>query len=245
MRNRILALCALTGVCACLEAATRPANPNPLAIYYSFDSAPPPVLFSEIQTELDRILAPTGISVVWRSLEHRSPGEAFREIVILRFQGACYFEPGVSDSPAADNGSLTLAETDLVDGRILPFGDVQCDRLRHFLAPVESKLKEDAGNAALGRAIARVSAHELYHMLTGSMNHARAGIARAEHSRAELTGSSFDFAKPEEAWLRGWVKQHMAPADTDRPAPVAVAAVANDSPDTSTSSSSFTSGDSR
>ena len=138
---------------------------------------------------------------------------------------------------------MTLAETDLVDGHILPFGDVQCDQLRQFLAPVESKLKDDAGNVALGRAIARVSAHELYHMLTGSMNHARAGIARAEHSRADLTASAFNFAKPEEAWLRGWVAQHMAPEE--KTASVAVASVANDAPDTSTSASSFTSGDSR
>jgi hypothetical protein len=59
-------------------------------------------------------------------------------------------------------------------------------------------------NASLGRAIARVSAHEIYHMLTGSERHARRGIARSSHSRAELTAPRFGFAQKETDWLRAW-----------------------------------------
>lgn len=243
MRKRILALCALAGSFACLHAAEVPAAP--LAIYYSFDSTPPPVLFTEVQSELNRILAPTGMNIVWRALDHRSDTEAFREIVVLHFRGACYFEPAPADHSApAMQASITLAETDLVDGHILPFGDVQCDQLRHFLSPVASSLKEDAGNAALGRAIARVSAHELYHMLTGSMTHARSGIARAEHSRAELTASSFTFARPEETWLRSWVERRMAPEKTSRDS-VSVATLESDTPDTAGATSAFAASDSR
>jgi hypothetical protein len=59
-------------------------------------------------------------------------------------------------------------------------------------------------NARLGRAIARVSAHEIYHMLTGSEEHARRGIARAKHNREELTAPTFAFAREETNWLRAW-----------------------------------------
>jgi hypothetical protein len=89
----------------------------------------------------------------------------------------------------------------------------------------------DSGNAALGRAMARVGAHEIYHMLTGSTNHARSGIARAEHSRTELTEASFTFAKPEEDWLRAWVLRqipHIATPDKSsdpQPAAVSVASM--------------------
>jgi len=242
MRNRIFALGALLSVCACLHAAD--VSAAPLAIYYSFDSRPPQTLFSEVQAEMSRIFAPTGMNIVWRSLDQRSGAESFREIVVLRFRGACYFEPGPEHSGAFEPSSLTLAETDLVDGHILPFGDVQCDQLRHFLSPVDSSMREDAGNAALGRAIARVSAHEMYHMITGSMTHARSGIARAEHSRSDLTAASFTFAKTEEAWLRSWVERRMGPEKNGTPAPVTVAALEN-APDASGASSAFVGGDPR
>jgi hypothetical protein len=53
--------------------------------------------------------------------------------------------------------------------------------------------------------MARVGAHEIYHMLTGSDSHASQGIARASHTRADLTAPTFAFAKTETNWLRGWV----------------------------------------
>jgi hypothetical protein len=72
-------------------------------------------------------------------------------------------------------------------------------------------------NAALGRAMARVGAHEIYHILTGSGTHASQGIARASHSRAELIAPTFAFAKMETNWLRAW-----ADKQADRPTVAAV-----------------------
>jgi len=99
----------------------------------------------------------------------------------------------------------SLAATDVADGRVLPFGSVDCDTLRRFIAPKLKFLSPEEKNARLGRAIARVGAHEIYHMLTGSEGHARWGIARARHSREELTAPAFAFAPRENNWLRAWV----------------------------------------
>jgi hypothetical protein len=245
LKIRFFALCALSGACACLHAAEITAAP--LAIYYSFDTAPPRTMFTAMQSELTRILAPARLQVAWRSVDNRPPvAEAFREIVVLRFRGACQFEKDPVDvASGPDPAGLPLAETELVDGHILPFGEVRCDQLRRFIAPVVGNVKRDRANAALGRAVARVGAHELYHMLTGSMLHASRGIARAEHSRAELVAVSFTFARPEQEWLRLWA--YSVGSDASRPKKPSgrVVALRNEPPAASVAASSFVNADSR
>ena len=127
-------------------------------------------------------------------------------MVVFRFRGVCSFGQGreALQPPEAPAGQ-PLAETDIANGVVLPFGAVDCETVRHFIAPALKSLGSEEENAALGRAIARVSAHEIYHMLTGSEGHARRGIARARHSREELTAPTFAFAQKEMDWLRAWV----------------------------------------
>lgn len=219
MKIRLLALSAIAGLCACtMNAASLPARANaepPLAIYYSFESLPPGTLMNEMQSELARILAPAGLDVAWRQLEHPSATESFREVVILRFRGSCSLNPETAlDHNGPDPAGNPLAETELADGRVLPFGEVECDQLRRYIAPAADISDAERGNQALGKAIARVAAHEIYHMLTGSGAHARSGIARAAHSRSELTATTFDFAQNDTAWLRGWVERSREPQPT-------------------------------
>jgi hypothetical protein len=211
MKTGILSLCALSGLTLSglgpfLSAAEPSAS---LAIYYSFDSPPPASSFGAMQSELDRILAPTQLRVVWRAIGKGTPSETYPDLVVLHFRGACLFDPSAVEPVFAGE---TLAETELSDGRILPFGEVECDPLRRFVAPLAGPLKIDRANKALGRAMARVTAHEIYHMLTRSMRHASSGIARASHSRADLLSASFGFAKPEQEWLRQWSK-HLVPQE--------------------------------
>jgi hypothetical protein len=178
----------------------------PLAIYYSFDTPPAASLVAEMESEVGRILAVGGVRVVWRDVASPRKGEDFPGVVVLRFRGVCSFgeDRGVIQ-PEEQPAGQPLAETDVAAGRVLPFGSVDCDRLRGFIAPVVRSLGQEDKNARLGRAMARVGAHEIYHMLTGSEEHARRGIARAKHSREQLTAPTFAFAREETNWLRDWV----------------------------------------
>jgi hypothetical protein len=211
MNIRLFALSAISALCG-LQAAHLPLQPPskaPLAIYYSFDTPTPDGVFTELESELDRILAPANLRVAWRSTDTQNSGaEDFPNIVVFRFHGRCSFESSWTEEELApDPGGLALARTEITDGRVLPFGEVDCGKLRHFIAPGVKSLDAHGRNAALGRAMARVSAHEIYHMLTGSETHAATGIARPAHSRAELTAQTFSFAKPETDWLRSWVER--------------------------------------
>jgi hypothetical protein len=185
----------------------------PLAIYYVFDNPPSAALVTEMQGEVNRVLGDAGLRVAWRAIESPRNGEDFPGIVFLRFHGVCSWVQGdAADERRSDVSGQSLAETDIADGHVLPFGSVDCDRLRRFLAPAMESDRSPERNAALGRAIARVSAHEIYHMLTGSEEHARRGIARAFHTRAELTAPAFAFAPKQTDWLRSWAASRSRPA---------------------------------
>ena len=44
-----------------------------------------------------------------------------------------------------------------------------------------------------GRAMARIAAHELYHVMMGSRDHGREGVAKPSISTADLLDERFDF----------------------------------------------------
>ena len=176
-----------------------------LAVYNSWDSPPSVALVTEMEAEVSRIFAAAGVRVTWRTLTSPRKPEDFPAIVIFRFHGVCSFDRGpVPDERSAIESGFSLAKTDVVDGQVLPFATVDCDGVRRFIAPDMKYLTAEQRNARLGRALARVSAHEIYHMLTKSERHTRIGIARASFSRSELTAPTFFFAQKETAWLRAW-----------------------------------------
>jgi hypothetical protein len=64
-------------------------------------------------------------------------------------------------------------------GRVLPFSEVQCDQVRKTLFALEPTAGKNEKQEALGLAMARVVAHELYHVLASSTAHASRGLAKA------------------------------------------------------------------
>jgi hypothetical protein len=202
MKIRLIALSAIC-IPVCLNAGDLAGAP--LAIYYGFDAPPSAAVVTEMQVEMDRIFADGGLRLAWRALGAPRRGEDFPGIVVFQFRGICSFDhfPVAIELQPQPVGQ-PLAKTDVTNGQVLPFGAVDCDRLRIFIAPALKSLSPEEMNAGLGRAIARVAAHEIYHMLTESEGHARHGIARASHTRAELTAPTFVFAPKETQWLRSW-----------------------------------------
>jgi hypothetical protein len=185
-----------------------------LSIYYSFDAPASAALVTEMQAEVDRILADAGVRVAWRALESPRNGEDFQGVVFLRFRGICSEDPVlVAGSSQREYSGQSLGRTDIEDGHVLPFGTVDCDKLQRFVGPVLNAPGGEEKSVRLGRAIARVSAHEIYHMLTASEEHARRGIARASLSRADLVAPTFAFGQAQARWLRAWAAASSGRAD--------------------------------
>jgi hypothetical protein len=137
-----------------------------------------------MREELQQLLSPAGIDVVWKSLGERKSGENFDLVAVTTFDGTCAGDETVPTPLAA-----SLADTSIADGHVLPFFRIDCSRLRGLLGSrVES--------AVLGRALGRLAAHEIYHIVAQTTEHQESGIAKAAFSIRDLTASRFEL----DAW---------------------------------------------
>jgi hypothetical protein len=201
----VLRLCAFLALvaAACISAcagATMPA----IVIYYSFDSPPASTAMTSMQTEVSKIFDPARVSMAWRQLDGHA-GETDSELVVVRFRGACTADGWQSPaSGRATNGGYSLADSKTSNGQVLPFAEVDCSALRSYLGGDLRGGRFADPATALGKAMGRVLSHEIYHILTASTSHGHSGVARAEHSRNELTAANFAFGKTETDWLRNW-----------------------------------------
>jgi len=83
------------------------------------------------------------------------------------------------------------------DGMVLPFSDVDCDAIRGFLQKQLLSTPEAEREETFGRALGRVLAHELYHVLAGTSNHGACGVAKSGYTVGDLVAREFVFEAAE------------------------------------------------
>ena len=163
------------------------AEPRTLAIYLKQAGGLNGESREMMQFELQRLLDPAGIRVIWKDFGARKTGEDFDLVVVGSIAGSC--SPGENEPAptiSAVQPLVSLADTAVSNNHILPFFEVDCSWLRRILG-------SNAGRPLMGRALARVIGHELYHILARTMEHRDAGIAKAIFSAEELSMARFDF----------------------------------------------------
>ena len=127
----------------------------------------------------------TGVDVDWRLIDDLRTGESFADLVVVKFRGSCQMQtipPYLID----ERGPTALAFTHTADGEVLPFSEVECDKVR---VAIRSAMHGDDfrhADALLGRALGRVLAHELYHVIENTQHHERRGVNRSALSGAQL-----------------------------------------------------------
>jgi hypothetical protein len=138
------------------------------------------------QQELDRLLSPAGIHV---ALDDRNQ---YNRLVVASFDGDCSVAElqSITFTPKSNK----LADTAIgSEGGIRPFFRVDCARVIWTLRPMLDHLNVPARNIVFGRAMARVMAHEIYHVLAAATDHAEAGIAKPSLSFEDLVSDRFGF----------------------------------------------------
>jgi hypothetical protein len=182
-----------------------------VGVFLSFESLPAAAPLRIMEEKVQELLEPSGLSLDFRLASANHGTEPFHDLVVLTFKGACRSDAA---APAhRDFGSLgearALAATRVSHGHVLPFGEVRCDEIRAAL----SYLRPDAGNderqAALGVALGRVVAHELYHVLARTTGHAAQGLARATQSLRDLvSGRELEFRREDVLAIRAGFAAH-------------------------------------
>ena len=199
---RVLALAAGAALSVLLAQAQDPQarSPRPsVGIYLDFDSAPGALAVETMKHEVDSILEPSGLTLGWRLAKENHGDEAFAGLVVLKFKGRCKIETWTT--PEIDLAQLgqtdTLGATEVVNGRVLPFSEVQCDKVRQALAYLRPDQKDR--QHAFGVALGRVVAHELYHILAHTTGHATLGLAKASESLEDLVAARSMVFRPEDS----------------------------------------------
>jgi hypothetical protein len=157
-----------------------------IVLVISFQQELPTLSVQAMQLELANIFEPLSIEPEWYRMEEAQGLTFPHRLIVVRFTGAC---ARPLEAPVS-NGALGY--THITDGDILPFIEVNCDRVLGFIHRSASKQLLAFDEGVSGVALGRVMAHEIYHVVAGTAGHGKAGVTREALTPEELTrGSTF------------------------------------------------------
>lgn len=154
----------------------------PITLYTHFDQVPSEEVADALHSEVETILEPAGVRFDWRVLEQASGGDVVPELVVATFVGVCDVLP----AEHLPDGIGALGWTHMSGREILPFADVDCGRVRRLLGTAMAGVEPAERAPTMGRALGRVLAHELYHVLARTRRHGAHGLAKAQYTADEL-----------------------------------------------------------
>jgi len=187
-------------------------QPGRVAVYFQGPHSNSDVALDSLKMELTSLLSAT-YEIRWGDFQ--KPMVSGGTLVVVELRGAC-----LPSSPGANSfeksSSSSLASSQVVNERILPFISLDCRAINDLLSVPIAQLATGQRDVAYGRAMARLLAHELYHFLTQTTHHTKSGIAKATVSAAELLSDHFDFDGEASARLHSSLlpaRQHTAAMD--------------------------------
>ncbi|HTW65420.1 MAG TPA: hypothetical protein VME17_12415 [Bryobacteraceae bacterium] len=158
-----------------------------------------PIAVSEMGHEAARILMGSGVALRW----HLGPTQVSDAmLVVVRLHGHCEM-----DESSAPTKPSVLGWSDEVDGEILPFTSLACDNIRGLIQSTVGSGGPLPANVMLGRAMGRVLAHELYHVVADTAKHGNAGVAQRALSARELTSSQLNLQPPDLEAIRNSLRE--------------------------------------
>ena len=185
MRITLALFCALVG--ACFGA--------PVALIVDTPTALPPAVASALHQEVELVFRDTGYDFSWIDRADMKPADSFPDLVVLRLKSECRLDAKAAATPSGKLQPLAWAHRS--GDEVLPFIEVDCARVRNMLRVLAHGEPTGVRHEMMGRALGRVVAHELYHVLTGESTHAHTGIAQAALSPAHLAAPALEFTQRE------------------------------------------------
>jgi hypothetical protein len=169
---RLLFLCALFAAAASAEGIT---------IVLDFDGPHKEQTVAAMKQEFEGIVKETALEVGWRTRE-QAQHEALNNLVLVKFKGKCILDP----VPYLYDERGPMAFTYSTDGVVQPFSEVACDKVTTVVRSAMFGGDFAKADQLLGRALGRVLAHEVVHMLTRSGDHGHDGVARRSLTGIQL-----------------------------------------------------------
>jgi hypothetical protein len=173
-------ICALLLTAASTSAALATAE---VTVILKFDHRYSEPTLNEMKREIRALMQRSSVELDWRTANEISASESFANLVVVTFHGSCEMK---AFTPPLSGTSVALGYSHVEDGQVLPFAEVECDHIRSELRAANTAFGPDA-DRLLGRAIGRVLAHELYHIIGRTSAHSHTGIFQKSLSPQDLT----------------------------------------------------------
>jgi hypothetical protein len=185
--------CLLFSLSALTFAAAKPGvsnSPLSVTVLVDFEKPHSEVSLNAMRAGLSALLAPAGIVTDVAIKSDLPPHPQFAELVVFKMKGYCTMDTQAVPIGAVldERGPLALAYAS--DGEVLHFGEVECDHIRRSLERLLGAAASLKNQNAMGRAMAKVIAHEIYHMLGNAKEHTHKGITKTSLSADELLDGS-------------------------------------------------------
>lgn len=163
-------------------------NTKPLTILLRFEHPASHVATKAMESEVQHLVA-SKFNVHFWTERDALPTTSGR-LLVFRMNGYCSVNHSVKTQPAG----LALASTSVSDGIVLPFGQIECDRIQGSLQRIDHVYGND-DQELFGQAMGRVMVHEIYHMLSGSLAHTDEGLTKVSLSAHELAARSGEMSR--------------------------------------------------
>ena len=134
-----------------------------------------------MKREFESIMHDSGMTFDWRT-KSQAAQDSFANLVVVRFKGKCVLEP--AGYLYDERGPLAFTWT--TNGEVQPYSEVACDKVAASVRSAMWGGDFTHADLLMGRALARVVAHEVVHILSKSGDHAHAGIAKPALSGRQL-----------------------------------------------------------
>jgi hypothetical protein len=179
MKVRPVLNCAIVmAAIACVAVA---APPGAVTIVLDFQGPHSDRSIAEMKLEFEGIMQESRVAFDFRT-KAQAEQESFANLVVVRFKGKCILEP--VGYLYDERGPLAFTFT--TNGEVRPYSEVACDKVTASVRSAMWGGDFSHADLLLGRALARVMAHEVVHILSKSGDHARTGIAKPALSGRQL-----------------------------------------------------------
>jgi hypothetical protein len=136
---------------------------------------------AEMKREFTGIMKDAAVHFDFRWRNEASE-EALSDLVLVRFTGKCVLGP--VGYLYDERGPMAFTYS--TDGVVQPFSEVACDKVTSAVRSAMSGGDFANADILLGRALGRVLAHEVVHILSKSGVHGRTGVAKTALSGSQL-----------------------------------------------------------
>ena len=183
----VLLLCSGASTAVC-ETDIREVNKVRLTLILHVEDLDSDATIEFMNNELGDIFEPLGMWTETRLDTDIKPGDLFERVAVIKLKGGCQLNHEI---PGFQRGPLGMVQR--VDGTILPFIDIYCGRV-HDMVREDLRVDEKPERSRkFSRALARVIAHELYHVFSQTVEHTKSGLSKAAFTASDLLADRLTF----------------------------------------------------